>query len=209
MTDTPRAYRSPLREAQSQETRTRILDAALDLMAKAASDTDLTIEAIARAAAVERRTVFRHFESRDALLAEAFQRLGERLGVPTEPATRDALLHGPRAAFAVFDAHDGTIRTALHSPAGRAMRLQSVARRQAAFAAALDRDLAHLPGPVRAQVEAVAHLLFSASAWEVMKDYGGLSGAQAGQAAAWALQAMLSAVARGELPADEPTLTKD
>jgi AcrR family transcriptional regulator len=190
MTDSPRPYRSTLREEQAQATRDRILSAAIDLMQ---SDEDASMDAIAKAAGVERRTVFRHFATREALLTAAFQALNDRIGVVVAPGDPAALLQAIREGFARLDSFEGAIRMGLHSRAGRDMRQANLPRRRAAFAASLAPLTARMDPAQKARIEALSHLLYSAAAWEVLKDYGGLTGAEAGETAAWALELLLSA----------------
>ncbi|MFN4201667.1 MAG: TetR/AcrR family transcriptional regulator [Tabrizicola sp.] len=199
MSDSPRPYRSALREEQAKATRDRILAATIDLMQ---AEEDASMEAIAKAAGVERRTVFRHFETREALLAEAFQWLNDRLGVTVAPGDPAALAQAIREGFARMDSLEGAVRAGLHSRAGRDMRLAQLPRRRASFAASLAPVTSNLAPADKARIEALAHLLYSAAAWEVLKDYGGLTGAEAGQTAAWALERLLSAAASASTDAD-------
>ena len=199
MSDSPRPYRSALREEQAKATRERILAATINLMQ---AEEEASMDAIAKAAGVERRTVFRHFETREALLAEAFRWLNDRLGVVIAPGDPVALAQAIREGFARMDSLEGAVRAGLHSRAGRDMRLANLPRRRAAFAASLAPVTANLSPAEKARIEALAHLLYSATAWEVLKDYGGLTGAEAGQAAAWALERLLSAAASPSIDAD-------
>lgn len=199
MSDSPRPYKSAVREEQAKATRDRILAAAVELMQ---TEEDASMDAIAKAAGVERRTVFRHFETREALLGAAFQWLNDRLGVVVAPGDPAALVKAIRDGFARMDSLEGAVRAGLHSRAGREMRLANLPRRQAAFAAGLAPVTASLPTAEKARIEALAHLLYSAAAWEVLKDYGGLTGAEAGQTAAWALERLLSAAASTPADAD-------
>jgi AcrR family transcriptional regulator len=199
MSDSPRPYKSALREEQAKATRDRILGAAIDLMQ---ADESAPMDAIAKAAGVERRTVFRHFETREALLTAAFQWLNDRLGVVVAPGDPVALVQAIRDGFARMDNLEGFVRAGLHSRAGRDMRLANLPRRRAAFAASLAPVTANLDPAAKARIEALAHLLYSAAAWEVLKDYGGLTGPEAGQAAAWALERLLSAAASPPTDAD-------
>jgi AcrR family transcriptional regulator len=192
MSDASRPYKSTLREEQAQATRDSILTAAIELMQ---SEESASMDAIAKTAGVERRTVFRHFETREALLTEAFQWLNDRLGVVVAPGDPAAMAQAIRDGFARMDGMEGAVRAGLHSRAGRDMRLTNLPRRRAAFEAGLAPVTATLDPVTKARIEALAHLLYSAAAWEVLKDYGGQTGAEAGQTAAWALERLLSAAA--------------
>jgi hypothetical protein len=63
--------------------------------------------------------------------------------------------------------------------------------------------------PAAEKVDSLAHLLFSASAWEILKDYGGLTGTQARETASWVLEVILSAITSGHSPADVKSQMKD
>ena len=203
-----RAYNSPVREQQARETRESILQALFALMQSATMPDDIGMEAIAAQAGIHRRTVFRHFASKDELLAAFWPWLNQRIGASIKPETPRDVIDGPRQAFPLFDRHETAMRAALHSRTGREMRMGTVPARRKNFGAALAPALASLPAGEARKVEALAHLLYSASAWEVLKDYGGLSGTQAGETASWALQLILSAIGDGETPADATIATK-
>lgn len=196
-----RTYNSPLRDERARQTREAILAALFALMDDAGAPDEIAMEAIAERAGVQRRTVFRHFPTKADLLAAFWPWLNARIGAATEPETLRDILDGPRRTFPRFDAHEAAIRAALHSRTGREMRMDTVAGRREHFARALGPAL-HDASPVEAaKLEALAHLLYSAAAWEVLKDYAGLSGAEAGETAAWALETVLSAVTAGRFPA--------
>jgi hypothetical protein len=88
------------------------------------------------------------------------------------------------------------------------MRAGTIADRRRDFSAALAPALDKLSHVERQKIEALTHLLYSASAWEVLKDYGGLDGTQAGEAASWALELILSAINSGGTAADAPIAAK-
>jgi AcrR family transcriptional regulator len=73
----PRPYRMGKREAAAAETRSRILDAARQLLANE-SETDLGMEAIARRADVSRLTLYYQFKSRPGLLEALYDHLATR-----------------------------------------------------------------------------------------------------------------------------------
>jgi AcrR family transcriptional regulator len=73
----PRPYRMGKREAATSETRTRILEATRQLLADE-SETDLSMEAIARRADVSRLTIYYQFKSRPGLLEALYDHLAIR-----------------------------------------------------------------------------------------------------------------------------------
>src|SRR5262245_29436121 len=73
----PRPYRMGKREAARSETRSRILEAARELLASESS-TDLSMEAIARKADVARLTIYYQFSSRAGLLEALYDHLAQR-----------------------------------------------------------------------------------------------------------------------------------
>lgn len=202
---TPRKYSSPLREAQANETRERILGAVAAWM-KDDAHGDFTYDDIAREANVERRTVFRHFETKEALLEAFWGWINQRILPSPLPRSIDELVDGPRSAFPGFDEVEGVIRGSLHTRAGRAMRMGAVAARQEAFHSALLEATGGASPEDCQRLEAIAHALYSAAAWETMRDYAGLTGEQAGDAASWALDVLTNAVR--QTPAGDSTNTR-
>jgi AcrR family transcriptional regulator len=158
---------------------------------------ELTLEGIARLAGIERRTVFRHFPTKEALLAAFWSRINLKLSSRPLPATLAELTAAPRETFTAFDAEEGLIRASLHSGAGREMRLAGVAERRRAFRESLREVTRTASVAERRNLECAAHVLYSAAAWETMKDYAGVSGREAGAAASWALAVLAEAVRRG------------
>ncbi len=195
----PRTYSSPLRQARALETRERILEGVAAWM-QLDKPGDFTLEAVAERAGVERRTIFRHFATRESLLEAFWVWINRRVAPRTLPGSLTELIAAPRETFARFDAEEGLIRASLHTPAGRSMRLAAVPARRRAFREALREATQGANAADRWRLEAVAHALYSASAWEAMRDYAGVSGAQAGDAAAWALTILVDAVRSAHRP---------
>ena len=76
-TMSPRPYRMGKRQAAADDTRERILEAARQLLANE-SETDLSMEAIARRADVSRLTIYYQFKSRPGLLEALYDHLAIR-----------------------------------------------------------------------------------------------------------------------------------
>ena len=88
----PRPYRLGRREAVSQQTRARIVAAALELLRDGDRFTEFSIDAVARRADVVRMTVYYQFGARRGLLEAVFDELANR-----------GLVERLRAAFARSD----------------------------------------------------------------------------------------------------------
>ena len=190
-----RAYDSPVRRAQAQDTRRRILAALAEVIAEE-GEGNVNFDVLAARAGVERRTVFRHFPSREALLQGFWTWINERVTPQALPETFADLLSLPAVTFAGFDQNKGLIAASLHSPWGRQMRLAALPLRREKFRQAIDEVLRDAAPEERRSFEAMAHLLYSATAWETLKDYCQMDGREAGQAVAWALKTLLDALRR-------------
>ena len=115
-----RSYSSELRAQQAEETRSRILDATVRVMARGL--VTLSIPDVAREAGVSVPTVYRHFRTKQDLVAAVYPHLAARTGInqPQPPGTVDELRDGVRAYFGSLDALDEAARAAMASPASDA-----------------------------------------------------------------------------------------
>ncbi len=191
---------SPIREAHRDLTQARIIDAALELL-RAGDLESLTMAAVAAQAGVTDRTVYRHFATRDELLAAVWPALQERVKSRGFPLTARALIAQPLGLFKNFDGEEGAVRASAFSKAGRELRLSVNRRRRSAIRASVLDAKPGLKEPELTRLCAVVQLLDSAFAWAVMKDYWDLDAEQSGLAASEAIAALLNVRTRppGEL----------
>jgi AcrR family transcriptional regulator len=77
----PRSYKSEKRQASSDETKSRIVEAARQLLADESNPADLSLEAIARKADVSRLTIYYQFGSRPGLLEALYDHLAKGGGM--------------------------------------------------------------------------------------------------------------------------------
>jgi len=117
-----RAYRSVLREAQAEETRARILDATMRVMATGLAG--LSVPAVARDAGVSVPTVYRHFRTKRELLAAVYPHASRRSGLDTipDPRSLDELRPLIRAVVERLDMLDDLSRAAMASPGASEVR---------------------------------------------------------------------------------------
>jgi AcrR family transcriptional regulator len=195
-------YESPLRREQKEATRQRILDAAGKLMATRGLG-EFSYAAIAEAAGVKERTVYRHFPSKRQLLEGLWDWFQERIQYGTIARTEESLIAKPLQTFRAFDENEELERALWSTPEGREFRLSNVEERKAGIRAAIADATRGLPPRQTKWVAAVIHVLYSGAAWSTMKDYWGLSGEEAGKAASMAIELLLNAVREGVAPASK------
>jgi AcrR family transcriptional regulator len=179
-----------LRADHVEQTRTRILDAVIAQMGDAPVES-LTVAGVAKRAGVTERTIYRHFQTRDALLAAVWPRMQLLVGSRGFPQTAADLVATPRRLFPAFDKQEGPVRASVYSEAGREVRLRANDERKAAMLACVRDALPELDETAAQERAAAVQLLNSAFAWSAMRDFWDLDGAAAGEAAAEAISILL------------------
>jgi AcrR family transcriptional regulator len=143
----PRGYTLRRRAATAAATRSRILDAAIDLYRDRGID-GTTITSVASAADVARGTVINHFGSTEALLGEALDHLLARLEVPDERILEGVVgLEGRIRAFvdAMIDFQERS--TPWWETFASEMQRPALQQREMEYWAAFERLLARALGP--------------------------------------------------------------
>lgn len=187
-----RTYKSPLRAAQTQATRERIISALAELLKDDGRIESITYKAVAEQAGVTEMTVYRHFPNRDALLKALWNWLNTRSGVAVGMPRSEADLTAKLAPlFASFEAAAPHMRAALFSPQGREMRESLNDERRTAFETALADATAGLSPQERKKAAAIIQLLYSGYSWLSMREQWALSVDDAADAAAWAIRTLI------------------
>jgi AcrR family transcriptional regulator len=203
-----RRYVSPLRENQVATTRERILDAFEELMLE--GDDELSIPAVARRSGVAVRTIYRHFENRDALLAAFGERVTAQL---FRDRSTDALFAGPTTyaeGLGPLFRRQAELRP-LFDAAQRAGLFQERAteqapQRQQLINAAFADAMAGLDPASARRLGAVLHVLGTRQAMQTMVDWWDLTPEDAAVASGWAILALADAAKRAravDLAGDE------
>lgn len=187
------------RATKAQEARRRLLDAFIALLAEGAAD--LSHDAVAAKAGVARRTVYRYFGDRAALMEGALLRVREIAGPKVAyPRSADELLETLEPIYTAFDAIAEIIIMLRTTPQGRQLRLAQNAKRTAAYTRALSRSVRRLPKEDRKLATAMLQVLHT-TPWLEMRDHWGLNGRQIARATGWAVRTLLRDLRRrGSLP---------
>ena len=184
-----------LRERQQAATREEIVDTAMRLLER--GDENVSHEAIAKEAGMSARTVYRHFEDRTVLMQAVWWKLRQMLNIRF-PQTEDEIVPLGREAFRSLDERADLVRTVM-SYVG-----WTLARNQQGLAPMMQGSdsFSHSLGPMlqgatpkqrRLMIGCFA-ALYSAPFWHLLRDRGGLSGAEAQNAVAWMMTVLLEAI---------------
>jgi AcrR family transcriptional regulator len=190
---TPKPPKFSARAELAAITHERVMQAMASLLR---AGVEVTFKALAEASGVPERTIYRRYAAKEALLAAFWPWLNDKLGMPDPPTDSGQLVRQIPDLFAAFEADELLVRAMLHDPHGQATRLAAAAARRDKFERALAEDLAQLSPKARRRLLAALQALVSAAAWETIKDYRGISAAEAADAAQWAADALLQAALR-------------
>jgi AcrR family transcriptional regulator len=195
-------YHSPLRSRQKEQTRGLILNA-VDAILRRAPVGEVTIAAVAREADVTERTIYRHFPTREDLLAAAWRRALRAFirGQTAQVETLDQILELTRAAYENFDANEGIVRAIISAPEGVEVRKRPAEIRLDMLKRAYGKLLDGVPEDQVKAVVLATHALSSASVWSHLRDYCGVDGVEGGKIAAMAIERIVEATKARAKPA--------
>jgi AcrR family transcriptional regulator len=199
----------PLKNLQTQHTdatRKLILEWAMHLLV-AEKQTPFSHEAVAEAAGISSRTVYRHFPSRDELISALWHEF-QLEHQSSLPKTEKELLQKTAELYQHFDRYEGLVRAYLSCSDSQAISEDQTVpsdstqgldqARSAEVRKSLGQSLERLLGDMDEEhsklVTAAFLTLGSPQAWQVMRDQGGLSGVQAGKAAQLTMAALMEAL---------------
>src|SRR5215470_11388874 len=197
-----RVYRSPLRDERAIQTRTRILDGLVQVMARNGI-AELSIPLVAREAGVSIPSVYRYFPTKRDLITAldeyAHQKGSFTLDDFGPMETPEDLARIVPLTFKRREAIESTLSAAMNSRLGYSMRRQEFADRAKHFSKALRPIAKHLNRKEQQWLTDVVFVLSSYSCVRAFRDYLDLDAEEAGKRVAWAIRVL----SRGAACSDE------
>jgi len=193
-----------LRDEYAALTRQRIVVAFVKALEEDAVD-DVSMADLAKRASVAERTIYRHFSTRDELLAAAGEWIEDNVFGYIPFTSPDELPELFRRLCKSFDRHPHLARTIAMTRVGRTMRKgfrQRLIEQHHRAMAPLTRHLK--PKQVR-QAEALTAYLNNVLAWSAMREDFGMSSAEIADAIDWAMTTLLKDVRRRDAAAARPS----
>lgn len=189
-----RTYTSELRKAQAEATRTKILDALVEVLAEGV-DT-LSVPAVAERAGVSVGTVYRHFGDKAGMLKALMPYTQTRSGIEIDstPESLDEMREAVGQIFRHFENTDDLLRAAFASRIGREVRIKWSTERLQLMKEALQQLE---PGLESNQLDHMAKLvliLITSEAYQQWKDRLGLSPEEAADEVLWAIETLIKGI---------------
>lgn len=202
MTERPTISAEGARDRKKDEVRNRLLDAWIALMVEGSDE--LTHDEAAARAGVARRTAYRYFPDRKAIMEAALLRVRELAGPHVAlPTSLDELIATLEPIYTGFDRIAPIVIMTRATPQGRALRLSNNDARVRAYTQAAAEAVKDLPPGDRKLATAMIQLLHT-TPWLELRDTWGLNGHEIARATRWALQALLADLkVRDGRPLDE------
>lgn len=188
-----REYHSELRAQQADATRARILEATLRVMARGIAS--VSMPEVAREAGVSVPTVYRHFGTKEELLAAVYPHVARRIGLDKlrVPESLDDLRDGIRAVFEKVDSYSDLERAAVASPGADATRRLTMPQRMKWLSRFADSIQPRLAKADRDRITRLLVVLTASSSLRMWRDHLGVSVEQAADDIDWVMRASIAA----------------
>src|SRR5437762_6774385 len=188
-----RVYRSPLRDERAIQTRTRILDGLVQVMARNGI-AELSIPLIAKQAGVSIPSVYQYFPTKRHLITAldeyAHQKGSFTLDEFGPMETPDDVARIVPLTFKRREAIESTLSAAMNSRLGYTMRRQEFAERSKHFSKALRSVMKGLSKKEQQWLTDVVFILSSYACVRAFRDYLDLDSEEAAKRVAWAIRAL-------------------
>lgn len=196
-----RAYKSPLREEQMEQTRSRLLEQVVTLLGDE-SATELSVAEVARRANVSVRTAYRYFPTREALI-DAFNAwyFARSSGGHMNATTAEELVAKLPRLYELFETNLTEMRASRNTRVGEEVRARRKRDQLRLFTRTIGGAAAALEPAQRHALAGLFHAMSGFETWQVLTEYWKLSTAEASTVTTWAMNVLLAAVRRVDGPA--------
>jgi AcrR family transcriptional regulator len=189
-----RSYRSGLRQEHAEETRVRILDATMRVMATGLAS--LSVPAVAKEAGVSVPTIYRHFHTKRELLAAVYPHAARRAGMDTitDPRSLDELRPMIRAVLERLDNLDAVSRAAMVSPAASEVRHATMPTRYQRIRSLASSIEPKLRTADQDRITRLITVITASSSLRMWRDHLGLSVDEVAEEIDWIVRAAIFAI---------------
>jgi AcrR family transcriptional regulator len=193
-----RTYRSDLRGEHAEETRSRILDATMRVIASGMAS--LSVPAVAREAGVSVPTVYRHFRTKRELLAAVYPHAARKAGLDTVADPRSLVELRPmiRTLIDRLDNLDDVARAAMASPGAAEVRHATMSTRYQRLRPVADSIVPPLAKRDRDRITRLLAVITASSSLRMWRDHLGLGADEVAAEIDWIVRAAIAASAEAK-----------
>ena len=163
-----------LRDRHSDVTRDLILTTAVGLLGESGV-TELTVRAVARAAAISERTIFRYFSGRDEFLDAVADATGKLLNVPTPPSSLEEICVFPEQLYRSFEENAELTRAVLHTDIYHRVRRSSGEARWKVVSGLIEKNARSRSKEEKKIAATNINYFLSATTWHYYRTHFGLT----------------------------------
>jgi AcrR family transcriptional regulator len=191
--------RPSLAERKRRVTHDAVVDAVIQAI-REHGIAGFSVQDAADRAGVTHRTVYRYFDSREALVEAVAERYEEWLATEgiTQPETIEQILAQIEALFLLLDQSPDLVRAAVMRMLTSGERTASSRQRTERWRRMLEADLPHVPREELEPMFAIVRTLAGSLGWYLLTSQFGLSGSQAGRAVRRAVEVLIADLRRQE-----------
>lgn len=194
MTET-RTYKSPLREEQMAQTREKILEKVVEILA--APNAELTVAEAAKRANVSVRTAYRYFPTKEALLDAFHEYSGKQLGFPVAlPKSLDELVEYTALLGQTYIKNEAVLRAQQRSAANDEIRRRRKQNQVRMLRKLVDEAAPGADEDVRRNAAAALMMAVGFEPWTLLRDAWGLEPEQCIAQFQWSVSAIIAQLHR-------------
>jgi len=194
--------KTSLRHRHSELTRDLILRTVAAMLEEGAPS-ELVVPEVARRAGVSLRTVYRHFPSRDELMAAAGEWIGVNVLAAGMPETLDEIPAEYARNAPRLDEHPNLVYAMAFSRGANSLRSVRRQQRLENLRKALREVTDGLSDEEAQRAFAVFAYLDNMLAWVTMREEAGLDGKEVGAAVAWTMEVLIKDLRRRQQAAGD------
>ena len=196
---TVRKYDNSKRAAKAVETREKIKNALIRQLIDN-NTVEFSVEQAAKDANVTVRTVFRHFATKEDMLAAVSEGIAGVTQQVIKPEQPEDLLVTLNQTYKMFEQNEDLVKATLLSQLGRGVRSGMAAKRRASNMQAVLPLVKDLPQQQARAVQAVLCNLLTAETWWNLKSAFDVNGNDAAVVIDWLLSLAITAMKEGSRP---------
>lgn len=202
-----REYRSPVRDQAKVATREKIVDAVVRVVLDDGIHA-FTVQNVADKAGVSHRTVYRHFKTREELLAglaASLEAKAEEASFPSYPDTVDDIINGVGPFFEAMGEGEDQVRAYIITSIAMQWQDEPRQRRTQVYNRVMRAAFPHLSSGEVREAGALIRSVSGSRSWYQLTFEGGLDSKAAARAADWATRVLFKELRRRDQAAAKRT----